>query len=138
MENPTVLIVEEDGRRLGKSSAMGTLDMGPKGVINAYDWRVWSNAGFGRMLRNSLPSGAGYWSEVLDCGKYLSVKVGYSSVATGKSVSKTFLIVFDDPRQGDGTIYATSTRWRTISNYSQAASYIGSVIKNLSGRADQT
>ena len=137
MDQPTLLLLESDSRLYGKSNATGAVNYGPNNMPNKYDWRVWSSAGFGKVIQNSLPKGDGYWSEVHDCGKYVSVRAGYNSVAAGKSVAKSFVIVFDSVKSGDGKIFASSTKWRTISNYTQAASYISSVIRSLANQANQ-
>lgn len=141
MEQPIYLHIipqineADDPRISGKSSATAAGDMGPGGIINRYDWRVWSATGFGQMLSRSLSWGYGYSYEVTDMGRFVSVRAEYHSTATGKSVSKTFIITFDSPKSGDGTIFATSTKWRTFSNVSQAANYINSTIRSLAGRA---
>jgi hypothetical protein len=64
------------------------------------------------------------------------VKASYHCSGTGKTISKTFAITFDDPKLGNGSIYATSTKWRTFTNPDQAASYINSVIRSLTGPAE--
>ena len=136
----TVLILqhpinEADARNFGKKGNHGVQDMGPGGIINAYDWRVWSGSGFGRRLQNSLNAGNGYAFEVSDMGQYVSVRASYHCHGTGKTISKTFIIAFDDPKWGDGKIFATSTKWRTISNVDQAASYINQAIRSYTGAA---
>lgn len=127
----TTVLVLEDGRGFGKSRATGTTDYTPNGYEYTYDWRVWSSAGFGRRLQNALPKSNGYYSEVLDCGKYVVVKASYTNVATGKTVGKQFIVVFDNANKGDGKVFSTSTKWRTISSVEQATSYISSYISSL-------
>lgn len=121
-----------DGRYMGRSNTHGAADQGPGGMINRYDWRVWSGSGYGKRLQAALGGGNGYAFEVTDMGQYVSVRATYHNSATGKTVSKTFIIVFDDPKFGDGRIFATSTKWRTISSLDQAASYIRSTIQSMS------
>lgn len=99
---------------------------------NTYDWRVWSAAGFGKRLRSAL-SGTGYSCEVLDAGKYLSCRVSYSDTGSGRTISKTFVIVFHSRKNGNGTVFTNSVRWRTISSVEQAASYIKSYVSALTG-----
>lgn len=134
-ESPTILVLEYDKRVSGNKPIPGASDSGPGGMIQAPDWRMFSASGFGNRLRNQLPKGDGYWSEVTDCGQWVSVKVGYSCVGTGRTVTKTFIIVFDSPDNGNGRVFASSTKWRSVSNTDQAANYIGSVIRNMSQTA---
>lgn len=117
----------QDGRLLGKAGNMATRDYGP-GIINAYDWRVWSASGFGNRLRGLLNSGSGRSFEVSDMGAYVVVRATYHNTATGEGKTKTFVISFDNPKIGDGKIFSTSTKWRTFSTVGQAASYINSAI----------
>lgn len=137
-EEPTVLVLERDMRMMGKKITPNGREFGPNGMPQAVDWRVWSAAGFGRRLQNTLGRDPDYWAEVTDCGKYVTVTAGYHSVGAGRSNTKTFIIVFDDPKLGDGKIFVTSTKWRTISSLDQAASYIGSVVRSLANQANQT
>lgn len=129
-------INEADGRIVGRQGNTGAVDMGPGGIINKYDWRVWNGAGFGRQLSGQLGGGRGYAYEVSDMGQYVSCRASYHSVATGKTISKTFVISFENPKVGDGKVFATSTKWRTISNVGQAANYIKSTIQALASQAD--
>lgn len=124
-------ITEADGRLQGKSGASGAIDYGPGGVINAWDWRLYSGSGYGKRLQAMLGGGNGYSYEITDMGQYVSVRGTYHSLATGKTTTKTFIIVFDNPKYGDGKVFATSTKWRTVSNVDQAASYIRSTIQSF-------
>lgn len=135
--DPIVLLLE-DGRNYGKSGATGTQDITPKGYEYTHDFKIWTNSGFGRRLINGLPQGNGYSSEVLDCGKYVSCKVNYVNPSTGKGVSKQFVVVFENPKFGDGKVFCTSTKWRTISSVDQAISYMGSYIRSLAGTTTNT
>lgn len=134
---PTYLVIkqpvnESDGRLLGKAGNMPSRDYGP-GIINAYDWRLWSASGFGNRLRGMLSAGDGKKSfEVTDMGAYVVVRAAYHSTATGEGRTKTFVIAFDDPKVGDGKIFTTSTKWRTFSSVQQAASYINSTVNSFS------
>ena len=127
---------EADGRIVGRSGATGAVNMGPNGIINKYDWRVWNGAGFGRQLLGQLGGGRGYSFEVTDMGQYVSCRASYHCVATGKTISKSFIIAFENPKIGDGKVFATSTKWRTISNVGQAANYIKSTIQALASQAE--
>lgn len=122
---------EADGRLIGKSGAAGVTDLGPYGLPGYSDWRLWTNAGFGRRLQGNLRGGDGYSYEVTDFGQYVSVRAAFHNLATGKSVSKTFVIAFDDVKVGDGKVFATSTKWRTISSLDQAANYIKATIQSM-------
>ena len=127
---------EADGRIVGCSGATGAVNMGPNGIINKFDWRVWNGAGFGRQLLGQLGGGRGYSFEVTDMGQYVSCRASYHCVATGKTISKSFIIAFENPKVGDGKVFATSPKWRTISNVGQAANYIKSTIQALASQAE--
>lgn len=122
----------DDGRVQGRKGYTGMADQGPGGMIGRQDWRLFSGSGYGRRLQSSLPGGNGYSYDVTDMGKYVVVRGTGHNLATGKTVSKTFVIVFEDPKYGDATVFATSTKWRTVSTVDQAASYIRSTIQSLS------
>lgn len=126
-------INEGDGRIQGVKGYQGGYDMGPGGVVNPYDWRVWSGSGYGKQIQNFLGGGYGYSYEVCDMGKYVMVRASYNNSATGKAVSKMFAIVFQNPKMGDAMVFATSTKWRTVSNPNQAANYIKQTIQSMSG-----
>ena len=76
--------------------------------------------------------GNGLWAEVSDFGKYVTVVAGYHNTVSGRSSTKHFIIVFQ--KDGVGTIFTSSTKWRTISGVGQAASYI----KSLSGAIESS
>lgn len=122
----------DDGRVLGRSGATGAVDKGPGGQPGRYDWRLWTGSGYGRRLQSSLSGGNGYSYEVTDMGKYVVVRGSFHNLGTGKTISKTFVIAFENPKIGDGKVFATSTKWRTVSNVEQAATYIKSTIQSLS------
>lgn len=136
-EEPTILIFEDDTRILGRTQR-GNRDLGPNNNPGQPDWKVWAVTGFGRRLQHMLGRDSDYWAEVTDCGQYVAVTAGYHSVGAGRSNTKTFIISFDNPKYGDGKIFSSSTKWRTISNIDQAASYISSVIRSLANQANQT
>lgn len=123
--------IREDGRVQGRLGATGAVDQGPNGMINAYDPRLWTGSGYGRRLQSYLRSGDGYSFEVTDMGQYVAVRGSFHNLGTGKTVSKTFIIAFDNPKVGDGRVFATSTKWRTVSNVDQAANYIKSTIQSM-------
>lgn len=128
--------INEDLRTVGRTDATGAVDKGPSGIINKYDWRVWNGAAFGRQLQGMLRSGGGYNFEVTDMGQYVACRASYHCVSTGKSISKVFIVAFDNPKLGDGKVFATSTKWRTISTVQQAANYINSAIRSYQGWAE--
>lgn len=106
-----------------------------KGAYSQYlyyqDPKLFTQWSFGKQIQNNLTNvGSGYGCEVSDFGRYVSVKVTYSNPPTGKSSSKTFLVVFD-PDGKKGNVFQTSNRYRTFSGVSQAASYIKSCVSSL-------
>lgn len=121
----------DDPRVLGRSGATGAANQGPGGQPDRYDWRVWTASGYGRRLQSYLRSGEGYSYEVTDMGQYVVVRGSFHNPATGKGVSKTFVVAFDDPKRGDGKVFATSTKWRSVSNVDQAANYIKSTVQSM-------
>lgn len=125
-----------DPRTIGTKKARPSAALtGPGGKTSQTDWRAWSSAGFGQRLQSSLSSlGKGYSAEVSDFGKYVAVRVSYHNTVTGKGVTKTYVVAFEDINSGDGRVMVTSQKWRTISSYDQAASYIISSIRNYSGQ----
>ena len=136
---PIVLILaepvnESDSRTYATGSVIGNPSQGPHGYYGAYDWRVWDGTGYGNQLARSIrPGGPEYSVDVHDCGQYVSVVAHYNNPATGKKISQSFIVAFKDPKKGDATVFMTSTKWRTVSSISQAANYISSSIRSLSG-----
>lgn len=99
--------------------------------LNYQDPKLYASWSFGKQLQNSLSNpGNGYGCEVSDFGRYVTVKVTYSNPPTGRTASKSFLIVFD-PDGKKGNIFQTSNRYRTFSGLSQATSYIKSCMSSL-------
>ena len=95
------------------------------------DPKLFASWSFGKQLQNSLTNvGYGYGCEVSDFGRYVTCKITYSNPPTGRTASKTFLVVFY-PDGKKGNIYQTSNRYRTFSGVSQAASYIKSSVSSL-------
>lgn len=131
-------INEVDARSGASGNIAGTGSEGPGGFYGAYDYRVWDGTGYGQILqREANPGGKGYSVDVLDCGQHISVTAHYQSPATGKKISQSFIVVLKSPKSGNGTIFMTSTKWRTVSSVQQAASYIRSSIKTLANLANQ-
>lgn len=111
-----------------------------KGLYSPYltyqDPKLYASWAFGKQLQSSLNNiGQGYGCEVSDFGRYVSVKVTYSNPPTGKTASKTFLVVFD-PDGKKGNIFQTSNRYRTFSGVGQASSYIKSCVSSLKDKTN--
>lgn len=93
------------------------------GYADADDPTLHASNAFGRLMQSELNNmGSNYSAEVTDFGKWVTVRVGYHSYVTGRASYKTFLVVFKD--KNDGIVLSTSNRWRSISGYAQAVSYI--------------
>lgn len=93
------------------------------------DPKLFANNAFGRVIQSSLNSWRPEYScQVTDFGKWVTVDVTYHNHVTGRSGSKTFLIVFDGGPKGTdpsaGMVLSTANKWRTISGTEQAVSYI--------------
>lgn len=134
----TILVLEnhinEDDRYHARKSPQG-VDSGPGGVVGIRDPKMYANNNFGRALRDSLKDMTGAVVKVSDFGQYVVVDVGFHDYIAGKTSTKTFLIVFE--YKGDGLVFASSTKWRTISGLSQAASYIKSACSSLQSEANR-
>ena len=126
-------INESDDRSYARKSYVG-VDSGPGGMVGRDDPKMYANNNFGRVLRSQLSGmGADYGVEVSDFGKGVTVRVTCSNYISGRSVSKTFLILFE--YKGDGIVFTSSTKWRTISGVDQAASYIKSACNSMQSDA---
>lgn len=106
------------------------------------DPKLFAQNAFGRMMLADLNSWrTGYSAKVSDFGKWVVVDVTYHHHVTGRSASKTFLVVFNGgPKgtdKGGGLILSTANKWRTISGYSQAVSYIKSASTALENATSQ-
>lgn len=130
--DPDLIKESVDPRTMPGKHILG-YDTGPGGTVNWDDPKLYMSTNFGKQLQNSLNSiGNGFWAEVSDFGKYVTVTVGHHNTASGRSSTKHFVIVFQ--KDGVGTIFTSSTKWRSISGVSQAASYI----KSLSGAIESS
>ena len=97
---------------------------------------MYSAFSFGRLVQNSLNSiGDGFSAETTDFGKWVVVKVNHHNIITGRSASKTFLVVFQ--QKGDGIVLSTNNKWRTISGAEQAITYIRSASQSLKNSTSQ-
>lgn len=106
------------------------------------DPRLYASNAFGKLMYNDLNSWKqGYSAKVSDFGKWVVVEVTHHNHITGRSASKTFLVVFDGgPKgtdKGGGMVLSTANKWRTISGYSQASSYIKSASATLESATSQ-
>jgi hypothetical protein len=114
-----------------------------KGTYFWYDDpRLYAQNAFGRMMLSDLNGWRqGYSAKVSDFGKWVVVEVTYHHHVTGRSASKTFLVVFDGGPKGTdkagGMVLSTANKWRTISGYGQAVNYIKSASTALESGAQQ-
>lgn len=122
---------QTDKRTYNKN--LPSVDYNPQGsYIGIRDLKLMQSWSFGKMIQRDLNSmGSGFSCRVFDVGGEVAVTVTHTDVVTGKSASKSFIIVFDS-KNGDGIIKSSSTRWRSISGIGQAESYIKSVANGLS------
>lgn len=125
--------INED-TRYNATKSPNSSDTTPTGWSD--DPLMYANNNFGAALRNYVNNfGSGYWGEVTDFGKWVVCTTYYHSYVSGKTASKTFLIVFQD--KNNGIVLNTSNRWRTISGVDQAASYIRSASSVLQSEANR-
>lgn len=116
-------------------------------VETPYTWydnpKLYAQNAFGRMMASDLNSWKqGYSTKVTDFGKWVVVDVTYHHHVTGRSASKTFLVVFNiDDSSGtvksSGVVLSTANKWRTISGYGQAVTYIKSACSSLESSTSQ-
>lgn len=142
MNTPIVIycntpINEVDSRAKAHGNIAGTSNQGPGGFYGTPDWRVWDGASYGKQVQREANPGQGYTIDVHDCGQHLSVTASYQNPANGKKVSQSFIIVLQGTNNSAGTVFMTSTKWRTVSSISQAASYISSTIRSMAGSINQ-
>ena len=106
------------------------------------DPKLYASNAFGRAMQSDLTGWRqGYSAKVSDFGKWVVVEVTYHHHVTGRSASKTFLVVFNGGPKGNdpggGLVLSTANKWRTISGYPQAVSYIKSASSALESGAQQ-
>jgi hypothetical protein len=98
-------------------------------AINPSLYASWS---YGNQLKRSIQSwSSNYSCEVADFGQEIAVTVTHCEPATGRTASKTFLIIFTNTK-GDAYVKNHSSKWRSVSGIGQAESYIKSVCSALS------
>lgn len=104
-----------------------------RGVTQYMDWdnpKLYAANAFGRLMQSELNGlGDGLSAEVTDFGKWVVVKMNHHNFVTGRTSSKTFLVVFK--QKNDGIVLSTANKWRSISGYGQAISYIKSAAQSL-------
>lgn len=143
-----ILMFEEDiMESLGdERSYAGSVPGGYGGTthynLNYDDPKLYASNAFGRLIQNEFNNWKqGYSAKVTDFAKWVVVDVTYHHHVTGRSASKTFLVVFNGgPKgtdKGGGLIMSTANKYRTISGYGQAVSYIKSVCSSLESVASQ-
>lgn len=97
---------------------------------NADDPKMYNTFTFGNAVRQYLNGlGNGFSAHVTDFKKWVVVEIIHHDIITGKTSSKTFLIVFQ--HDGDGIVLSTHNRYRSISGVDQAVSYIRSACSTL-------
>jgi hypothetical protein len=106
------------------------------------DPKLFASNAFGKLMLNELNNWrTGYSAKVSDFAKWVVVEVTHHNYVTGRSASKTFLVVFNGGETGKdpagGLILSTANKWRTISGYSQAVSYIKSAASALESTTSQ-
>lgn len=116
-----------------------TIDTAPHGRTQYVNWddpKLWASNAFGKLLQSELNNmSSGFSAEVTDFAKWVVVKVNYHDYITGRTSSKTFLVVFNNKDRG--IVLSTANKWRSISGYAQAVSYIKSAAQALKGSSQQ-
>ena len=98
---------------------------------NADDPKLYNAFTFGNAVTQYFNNmSGGYFCKVTDFKKWVVVEISKHDTITGKTSSKTFLIVFQE--KGDGIVLSTHNRYRSISGVDQAISYIRSACSTLS------
>lgn len=125
---PESLINEAD--RKNASKGMSGVNKYFKGSRDWDDPKLHNPYSFGQSLRSALNNLGGGWScSVTDFNKWVVVEMCHHDVITGRTSSKTFLVVFQE--KGDGIVLSTHNKYRSISGVEQAISYIKSASSTL-------
>jgi hypothetical protein len=129
------ILKENDERMIARRAPIG-YNKGFTQYVDVDDPKLYNSFTFGNAVRQSLNNmGNGFTARVTDFKKWIVVDVSHHNTITGKSASKTFLIVFDGGPKGNdpagGMVLTTASKWRTISGTSQAVSYIKSASSAL-------
>lgn len=121
-------ILESDERIYAKDAPKTT-----KGFKVSADWddpKLYNHFSFGNLLKTNLDGmGKNFSNKIVDFKKWVTVEVTHHDIITGRSASKTFLIVFKE--KGNGIVLSTHNRYRSISGVDQAASYIRAACGSL-------
>lgn len=120
--------ITED-ERSNASRSTQAVDKYFQGSTNYDDPALYNSFSFGQQLKSRLNNSDGFYCEVTDFKKWVTVRMSHHNTITGRTSSKTFLIVFK--QKGDGIVLNTHNRYRTISGVDQAASYIKSAASVL-------
>lgn len=134
-------MVNESDERSASSTPMG----GTYGTTTYWNWddpKLYAGNAFGRLVQQELNSWKpGFSAKVTDFYKWIVVDVSYHHHVTGRTASKTFLIVFNGGPKGNdkggGMVLSTANKWRSISGVSQATSYIKSACGSLEQSTSQ-
>lgn len=111
---------------------------GPNNYVDVDDPAHYTSNAIGRIISQSIDNmGYGYFGEVTDFGKWVVVTVGYHSYITGRSCTKTFLVVFNNDKNYSSVVMSSSTKWRTITNHSEAVTYIRAAANQLASEANK-
>lgn len=128
--NPNYVNESNDDPRVHTKKQVSATSKGYKSNAEWFDPKYYSQFSFANSIRSQLSNmGAGYSCKVTEFGMAVVVEVTHHNTLTGRSASKTFLILFD--KQGDGHVMSTHNRYRTISGVGQAVSYIRSSASSL-------
>lgn len=135
------MVNEYDERSFGTRPIQGMGSNTPQNM-NYDDPKLYASYSFGRLVQSDLNNWrTGYSAKVTDFGKWVVVEVTYHHHVTGRSASKTFLIVFNGGPNGTdkagGMVLSTANKWRSISGAGQAATYIKSACGALEQSTSQ-
>lgn len=123
------MLNEDDERMITRKHPVG-YNKGFSQYVDVDDPTLYNTFSFGNSVKQSLNNmGNGFSAKVTDFKKWVVVEVSYHNVITGKSASKTFLIVFKN--KGDGMVMSTHNKYRSISGVEQAISYMRSAASML-------
>lgn len=123
-------------RRMGDTVSKGKINPAwgsQTGYLDYLTPDITAAFSFGRTVKRAIED-SDLAVEVADFGPWITVKCTATNTATGRTASKTFLIVFQ--HKSRGIVMSTSNKWRTIDGYSQAASYIKSACSSLRSACD--
>lgn len=127
---PDNMISESSDKRM-HSRKIPSQTQGFSQYWDADDPKLYNAFTFGNAVSQYFNNmSGGYFCKVTDFKKWVVVEISKHDTITGKTSSKTFLIVFQE--KGDGIVLSTHNRYRSISGVDQAISYIKSACSTLS------